>query len=63
MVLDAAVSWQDRPADLKAIDASRTMAPDWFQSNRTLGGVCYVDLYAGNLAGLRKPSPTSGNSA
>jgi amylosucrase len=57
MVLDAAVSWQDRPADLKAIDASRTMAPDWFQSNRTLGGVCYVDLYAGNLAGLRKRIP------
>ncbi|KRE74454.1 hypothetical protein ASG77_07025 [Arthrobacter sp. Soil762] len=33
------------------------MAPDWFQSNRMLGGVCYVDLYAGNLAGLRKRIP------
>lgn len=57
IVLDAAVSWQDRPADLKAIDASRAMAPDWFQSNRMLGGVCYVDLYAGNLAGLRERIP------
>ncbi|WDF32564.1 alpha-amylase family protein [Arthrobacter agilis] len=57
VVLDAAVSWQERPADLKAIDASRAMAPDWFQSNRTLGGVCYVDLYAGSLAGVRKRIP------
>lgn len=57
VVLDAAASWQDRPADLKAIDASRAKAPDWFQSNRMLGGVCYVDLYAGNLAGLRERIP------
>ncbi|MUK01693.1 DUF3459 domain-containing protein [Vibrio cholerae] len=57
LVLDAAASWQERPADLKAIDASRAMAPDWFQSNRMLGGVCYVDLYAGDLAGLRERIP------
>jgi amylosucrase len=57
VVLDAAASWQDRPADLKALDASRAMAPDWFSSNRMLGGVCYVDLYAGNLAGLRERIP------
>ncbi|MHA7217321.1 alpha-amylase family glycosyl hydrolase [Arthrobacter sp. MDT1-48-3] len=58
VVLDAAASWQDRPADLKALDAARTMAPDWFASNRMLGGVCYVDLYAGNLAGLRDRIPS-----
>lgn len=57
VVLDAAASWQDRPADLKAIDAARAMTPDWFQSNHMLGGVCYVDLYAGNLAGLRERIP------
>ncbi|MHA7141096.1 alpha-amylase family protein [Arthrobacter sp. Sr33] len=57
VVLDAAASWQDRPADLKGIDASRAMTPDWFQSHRMLGGVCYVDLYAGNLAGLRERIP------
>ncbi len=57
LVLDAAVSWQDRPADLKAMDAEHAAAPDWFQSNRMLGGVCYVDLYAGNLAGLRERIP------
>jgi amylosucrase len=57
VVLDAAVSWQERPADLKTIDASRAMAPEWFQSNKMLGGVCYVDLYAGNLNGLRERIP------
>ncbi|BBE23535.1 amylosucrase [Arthrobacter sp. MN05-02] len=57
VVLDAAASWQDRPADLKALDASRAMAPDWFASNRMLGGVCYVDLYAGNLANVRERIP------
>ncbi len=57
LVLDAATSWQERPADLKAVDASRAMAPDWFQSHSMLGGVCYVDLYAGNLSGLRERIP------
>ncbi|WP_434993221.1 alpha-amylase family protein [Arthrobacter sp. Ld5] len=57
VALDAAASWQDRPTDLKALDASRAMAPDWFRSHRMLGGVCYVDLYAGDLAGLRARIP------
>ncbi|MCU1573768.1 MAG: glycosidase, partial [Micrococcaceae bacterium] len=57
VVLDAADSWQDRPADLKDIDAARARNPDWFQSNGMLGGVCYVDLYAGNLDGLRNRIP------
>jgi amylosucrase len=58
VVLDAAESWQERPADLKALDASRAMAPEWYSSNRMLGGVCYVDLYAGNFAGLRERIPS-----
>ncbi|MFJ6001350.1 amylosucrase [Arthrobacter sp. NPDC092385] len=58
VVLDAATSWQERPADLKALDASRAMAPEWYSSNRMLGGVCYVDLYAGNFAGLRERIPS-----
>ncbi|TYC99948.1 amylosucrase [Arthrobacter echini] len=57
VVLDAAASWQERPADLKHLDTLRAMAPDWFQSNRMLGGVCYVDLFAGDLAGLRERIP------
>ena len=46
-----------RPADLKALDAAREADLSWFQSQRMLGGVCYVDLFAGNLAGLREKLP------
>jgi len=46
-----------RPVDLKALDASRESDTTWFQSQRMLGGVCYVDLFAGNLAGLREKLP------
>ncbi len=53
----AARSWLARPADLKALDEAREAAPDWFQAQEMLGGVCYVDLFAGNLAGLRSKLP------
>jgi len=46
-----------RPADLKALDAARESDTTWFQSQQMLGGVCYVDLFAGNLAGLREKLP------
>jgi glycosidase len=46
-----------RPADLRALDATREANLDWFQSQKMLGGVCYVDLFAGNLAGLRDKLP------
>ncbi len=46
-----------RPADLKVLDARREADPAWFQSQKMLGGVCYVDLFAGNLAGLRARLP------
>ncbi len=46
-----------RPADLRTLDATREADPDWFQSQTMLGGVCYVDLFAGNLAGLREKLP------
>ncbi len=42
-----------RPADLRALDAEREANPLWFQSNSMVGGVCYVDLFAGNLDGIR----------
>lgn len=53
----AARSWVDRPADLKDRDARREADPEWFQSERMLGGVCYVDRYAGDLAGIREQIP------
>jgi amylosucrase len=53
----AASSWLERPAELKALDVQREQHPDWFQSEKMLGGVCYVDLFAGDLAGLRQRIP------
>lgn len=52
-----AASWFERPADLKTLDSQREKDPQWFESNRMLGGVCYVDLFAGNLAGIRAKIP------
>jgi len=49
--------WIDRPAELKALDKEREANPDWFQSHKMLGGVCYVDLFAGDLAGIREKIP------
>jgi amylosucrase len=52
-----AQSWFERPEELKALDVEREANPGWFQSNQMLGGVCYVDLFAGNLAGVRDKIP------
>jgi amylosucrase len=53
----AASAWLARPPELKALDAAREADPNWYQSNRMLGGVCYVDLFAGNLSRLRERIP------
>ncbi|KQR04204.1 amylosucrase [Arthrobacter sp. Leaf141] len=57
LVLQCAASWQERPAELKAVDAERGADPGWFQANTMLGGVCYVDRYAGTLEGVRARIP------
>ena len=44
--------WQDRAAELKSRDNFRYADPNWFQSNQMLGGVCYVDRFSCDLAGL-----------
>ena len=53
----AARAAADRPADLAALDAEREAAPAWFLDHRALGAVCYVDRFAGDLAGLRARLP------
>ncbi len=50
-------SWLSRPEDLKVLDHHRESGPDWFQSEKMVGGVCYVDLFAGDLTGLRGQIP------
>ncbi|HAP91375.1 MAG TPA: amylosucrase [Arthrobacter bacterium] len=63
LVLQCARSWQDRPPELKSLDAEREGDANregnitWFQSNAMLGGVCYVDRYAENLDGVRARIP------
>ncbi len=57
LILVAYKSFQARPADLKALDTQREREPLWFQSQRMLGGVCYIDLFAGNLSGLQAQIP------
>jgi glycosidase len=49
--------WFERPDDLKLLDAQRETDPNWFRSNQMLGGVVYVDLFAGNLQGIRQKIP------
>ncbi|MBN1428057.1 MAG: amylosucrase [Anaerolineae bacterium] len=50
-------TWLDRRPELKQLDIEREQAPRWFQSNQMLGGICYVDLFAATLAGLREKIP------
>ena len=49
--------WLARPGDLKALDGMREADPGWYLSNQMLGAVCYVDLFAGNLEGVRERLP------
>jgi len=53
----AACSWFARPTWLKQLDARREADPAWFQSPQMVGGMCYVDLLAGTLNGLRERLP------
>ncbi|MFC0673954.1 alpha-amylase family protein [Brachybacterium hainanense] len=50
----AATSWRERPEELKRRDAERAADPGWFASERMLGGVCYVDRFAGTLRGMHE---------
>ncbi|KAK4935367.1 hypothetical protein LTR10_023571 [Elasticomyces elasticus] len=50
-------SWQERNLELRKIDKQRESEPEWYMSNRMLGGVCYVDRYANNLAGIKQRIP------
>ncbi len=57
LVRGMAGSWFNRPQDLRELDAVREKDPHWFESNQMIGGVCYVDLFANDLDGIRKKIP------
>jgi amylosucrase/maltose alpha-D-glucosyltransferase/alpha-amylase len=46
--------WLQRPEELKALDGLREADPHWYESNRMVGAMCYVDLFAGDLERLRE---------
>ena len=50
-------SWIERPVELKLLDHERETNPDWYHSHEMLCGVCYVDLFGGDLAGTRERIP------
>jgi len=58
ILLDSmAESWIKRPDALKSLDVTREANPGWYHSNQMLGGVCYVDLFGGNLKGIEEKIP------
>ena len=46
-----------RTPALQALDAEREADPHWYQGGGMVGGVCYVDLFAGDLAGVQARIP------
>ncbi|MDQ2694068.1 MAG: alpha-amylase family glycosyl hydrolase [Pseudomonadota bacterium] len=54
IVASAARYWIDRPRSLKDLDEKREANPQWFQSQKMIGGVLYIDQFAGNLANLKE---------
>ncbi len=57
ILITATEYWSQRPDSLKALDASRAADPSWFQSQRMIGAMCYVDLFADDLESLRTKIP------
>ncbi|MBD3676449.1 MAG: amylosucrase [Planctomycetaceae bacterium] len=57
ILLTAARSWVARSPDLKELDLHRINDPEWFQSQKMVGGALYVDLFSENLSRLREQIP------
>ncbi|MGB7327015.1 MAG: alpha-amylase family glycosyl hydrolase [Rubripirellula sp.] len=54
ILLTAATAWLHRPESLRNLDRHRINEPDWFSSEKIVGGALYVDLFSGNLGQLRE---------
>ena len=57
LIVSMARLWLSRSQDLRELDTARESNPRWFESNQMLGAVCYVDLFAENLEGIRSKIP------
>lgn len=57
ILLVTAQAYVERPAGLKHLDQQREADKTWFKSGEMVGGVCYVDLFAGDLEGIRRKIP------
>jgi amylosucrase len=57
LLASAHAAWSERADDLRRLDDRREREPRWFESQRMLGGVCYVDLFAGDLHGIEASIP------
>jgi amylosucrase len=49
-----AEGFHQRESSLRKLDSQRINEPDWFQSERLVGGALYVDLFSDNLGKLRE---------
>jgi amylosucrase len=56
-VLTAVRAALARDESLQQLDRKREADPEWFQSQRMMGGVAYVDLFSGTLAGMHQRIP------
>ena len=54
ILLTAAETWCQRPEELRQVDRHRENEPDWFLSQKIVGGALYVDLFSENLGKLRQ---------
>ena len=43
LIETAWTGWSERPKEMKALDEAREKNPTWFQSEKVVGGVLYVD--------------------
>ena len=57
LLYSIAKAWFTRLDDLKKLDRKRELDPLWYQSNRSLGAVCYVDLFAGDIERMTEKIP------
>ncbi|MCH8475333.1 MAG: alpha-glucosidase C-terminal domain-containing protein [Opitutales bacterium] len=57
ILLTAVDCWLNRPDELLQLDQRRENDPEWYLSQRMVGGSLYVDLFSGDLNRLRERIP------